>query len=100
MATTQRSADDRDGRGQWPLSRLKQAYLDYLGAKTAEIEEQKVSRRYRHGAQWTAEQVKALNARKQPVVTFNRVGRKINAIVGVLERIRQDPKAYPRTPQQ
>jgi predicted phage terminase large subunit-like protein len=56
-------------------------------------------RRYYHGAQWTEEQIKALNKRKQPVVTFNRIGRKIDGVVGLIERLRQDPKAYPRTPQ-
>jgi hypothetical protein len=36
--------------------------------------------------------------RKQPVVTSNRIVRKIDAVVGLVERLRQDPKAYPRTP--
>jgi hypothetical protein len=39
-----------------------------------------------------------LNLRKQPVVTYNRIGRKIDGIVGLVEKLRQDPKAYPRTP--
>lgn len=82
----------------WPLSKCRKAYLDYLANKQEEISEQKDARRYYHGAQWTAEQIKALNKRKQPVVTFNRIGRKINGVVGLIERLRQDPKAYPRTP--
>jgi hypothetical protein len=36
--------------------------------------------------------------RKQPVVTSNRIVRKIDAVVGLVERLRQDPKAYARTP--
>lgn len=79
-------------------ARLKRQYLDYLGGKTEEIKEQKQSRAYYHGAQWTDAQIKALNKRKQPVVTFNRVGRKINAVVGLLERQKQDPRGFPRTP--
>ena len=47
---------------------------------------------------WTAEQIKALNKRKQPVVTFNRIARKLNGVVGLIDRLKQDPKAYPRTP--
>lgn len=86
--------------GYWPLDKCKKAYLDYLSSKTAEIQEQKDARRYFHGAQWTEAQIKALNARKQPVVTFNRIARKINGVIGLIERLRQDPKAYPRTPQQ
>ncbi len=79
-------------------ARLKRQYLDYLGGKDEEIKEQKQSRAYYHGAQWTDKQIAALNKRKQPVVTFNRVGRKINAIVGLLERQKQDPRGFPRTP--
>lgn len=82
----------------WPLHRLKKAYLDYLANKQDEIEEQKEARRYYHAAQWTDAQIKALNRRKQPVVTFNRIARKINGVVGLIERLRQDPKAFPRTP--
>lgn len=76
---------------------LKRQYLNYLDIKSDEIKEQQDSRRYYHGAHWTAEQVKALNNRKQPVVTYNRIGRKINAIVGLLAKQRQDPRGFPRT---
>ena len=99
--STSASAQTGASEGQqqfWPLDKCKKAYLDYLGNKQAEIDEQKDARRYYHGAQWTAEQVKALNQRRQPVITFNRIGRKIDGVVGLIERLRQDPKAYPRTP--
>jgi hypothetical protein len=79
-------------------SKLKREYLAYLGNKSEEIREQQNSRRYYHGVQYTAEQIKVLNKRKQPVVTYNRIGRKINAVVGLLERQRQDPRGFPRTP--
>jgi hypothetical protein len=82
----------------WTLERCKRAYLDYLANKRLEIEEQKQARCYRHGAQWTPSQVEVFNARKQPVVTFNRIGRKIDSIVGLMEKLKQDPKAYPRNP--
>ena len=32
------------------------------------------------------------------MVVFNRIKRKINTVVGVLEKLRQDPRAYPRSP--
>ena len=57
-----------DASGYWTLEQCVQA----------EIEEQQTARRYRHAAQWTAEQIRALNDRKQPVVTYNRFGRKID----------------------
>lgn len=78
---------------------LKKQYLTYLDLKNAEIKEQQDARRYYHGAQWTDAQIKAFNKRRQPVVTYNRIGRKINAIVGLLERQKSDPKGFPRTPQ-
>src|SRR3569623_244730 len=83
----------------WDIGRLKRAYSEYLGTKRDEIEEQKEARRYYHGAQWTSEQIKILKKRKQPIATLNRIGRKIDGVVGLLERLRQDPKAFPRTPQ-
>lgn len=81
----------------WSHAKLKRAYAEYLNDKRLEIAEQQEARRYRHGAHWTAEQVQVFNKRKQPVVTFNRIGRKIDGIVGLVEKLRQDPKAYART---
>lgn len=80
------------------LAVLKQDYLAYLDGKRAEIDEQQEGRRYYHASQWTAKQIRALNRRKQPVVTYNRMARKINAVVGLLEKQRQDPKGFARTP--
>jgi hypothetical protein len=77
---------------------LKKGYLAYLETKNEEIKEQQNARRYYHGVQYTAEQIKVFGKRKQPVVTYNRIGRKINAVVGLLERQKQDPRGYPRTP--
>jgi hypothetical protein len=81
------------------VSKLKKQYYDYLGAKTSEIEEARQARHYYHGDQWTEQEIAVLQRRKQPVVTSNRIERKINAVVGIVEKLRQDPKAYARTPQ-
>lgn len=97
-ASTSGSGAPEKGK-YWPLSKCRKAYLDYLANKQEEIDEQQDARRYYHCSQWTPAQVKELNKRKQPVVTFNRIARKINGVVGLIERLRQDPKAYPRTPQ-
>jgi hypothetical protein len=83
----------------WSLARCKRAYSDYLAAKRLEIIEQQEARRYRHGAHWTRDQVKVFNKRKQPVVTYNRLGRKIDGIVGLTEKLRTEPKAYANKPQ-
>lgn len=87
-----------DEDGYWPVSRLRQGYVDYLTAKNMEYEEQRSARHYYHGAQWTADEIRVLRARKQPIVTFNRIGRKIDQIVGLVQRSRSDPKAFPRNP--
>src|SRR5262245_12658041 len=96
--------DEKDGddnkKEYWTLGKVKTAYMDYIGAKQEEILEAQAARCYRHGAQWTTGQVEIFNKRKQPVVTYNRIGRKIDAIVGLMERLKQDPKAYPRNPRQ
>src|SRR5215510_2285351 len=87
-----------EGIAYWSLARCKRAYSDYLGSKRDEIQEQQQARRYRHGAHWTSDQVKIFNDRKQPIVTFNRVGRKIDGIVGLVQTRRADPKAYANRP--
>lgn len=87
-----------DSEGFWPVSRLRQQYIDYLAAKIQEIEEQKQSRHYRHCAQWTPEEIEILRKRRQPIITFNRINRKIDSIAGLVTRLRQDPKAWPRNP--
>ncbi len=56
-------------------------------------------RDYYDGYQWTPAEVAILKKRKQPVITINRVKRKIDAMVGIEQRGRVDPRAYPRNPQ-
>lgn len=81
-----------------PVHRLRRQYTDYLDSKRDEIDEQRLADHYYHGDQWTREELAVLKQRNQPPVTSNLVARKINGIVGLLERLRQDPKAYARTP--
>lgn len=80
------------------VAKLCQKYEDYVSVKRAERDESMEARRYYHGDQWSHDEIKKLDDRHQPVITYNREFRKINGIVGLLERLRQDPKAYPRTP--
>ena len=102
-AGRQTATDDpraqEDDQGFWPLDKLVNAYTTYLDSKMLEIQEQQTARRYRHGAQWTSDQIKTFNDRRQPVVTYNKIGQKIDGIVGTVERLKQDPKAFPRTPE-
>lgn len=80
-----------------PLGDLRKQFLDWWSAKSAERDEAKEARKYYHMVQWTAEQLKELKLRKQPAVTTPIFTRKINGFVGLIDRLRQDPKAYPRT---
>lgn len=56
-------------------------------------------RDYYSGQQWTAQEIETLKRRKQPVVTINRIQRKVDAMVGIEQRSRTDPRALGRTPQ-
>lgn len=85
-------------RGLLPVDKLKKQYTTYLSAKYDENQEANESDRYFHSVQWTAEELAILGKRNQPPVTFNRVKKKIHTIVGVIEKARQDPKAYPTKP--
>lgn len=80
------------------VTTLNKQYTDYLGGKILEIEESLMSRQMFHGAQWSAKELRALEKRGQSPITYNEISRKINAIVGLTERLRQDPKAFPRNP--
>jgi hypothetical protein len=90
-----RPDDDDDDTG---IAFLRRQYQDFAAAKYAEGEEMLEARHYYHGDQWTKEEIRVLRNRKQPVVTSNRIVRKIDAVVGLVERLRQDPKAFARTP--
>lgn len=89
----------QDDAPKKPLSKLKKAFTNAIAAKYNENAESALSERYFHGVQWTNEELKTLDDRRQPVITYNRIKRKINTITGIVEKLRQDPKAYPRNPQ-
>lgn len=55
-------------------------------------------RDYYDSKQWTDEEESALKKRGQPVVTFNRIQRKVNYLKGLEAQTRKDPKAFPRNP--
>jgi len=55
-------------------------------------------RDYYDEKQWTSEEITALKQRGQPVVVFNRIKRKVNAMQGLEKQSRKDPRAFPRNP--
>ncbi len=93
-----RPADDGLSHDGLSLPALRRQYTDYVTVKTAEVDEQRTAWRYYHSAQWTEEQLRTLRDRRQPPITFDRLSRKIDGLVGVVQRFRTDPRAFPRTP--
>jgi hypothetical protein len=76
----------------------RREFEDYCADKAREIDEQRMSWRYYHVDQWTADQIKVLKKRGQPLMTFDRTGRKIDSLGGTIRRLRTDPKCFPNTP--
>lgn len=81
------------------LHRKRRWFRAYETNKRHEQEEARESRKYYHDKQWTDEEVQALKKRGQQATVRNRIKRKIDFLVGTEQRLRRDPKAYPRTPQ-
>lgn len=90
--------DTYDADNAPKLTIRRREFEDYATAKAREIDEQRSSWRYYHVDQWTSAQLKVLNKRHQPPITFDRTGRKIDSLSGTIRRLRTDPKAYPNTP--
>ena len=81
------------------LSRKQKWFRAYEQNKEREMNEAREARQYYHDKQWTDEEVRKLRARGQQATVRNRIKRKIDFLVGIEQRLRRDPKAYPRTPQ-
>ena len=83
------------------LSRLVQYFED---AESASVTARELAERDRdyydnfNDSQWTEEEKKALEKRKQPITTSNRIKPKINYMLGEEAKRRSLPKAHPRTP--
>lgn len=82
------------------LEQLVQMYEAAEQASADSRQESERDRDYRNGVQWTSSEVATLNKRKQPVVTIDRIGPKIDFLLGLEQSQRNDPKAYPRTPKE
>jgi hypothetical protein len=81
------------------LSRLVRDFDAWFDATQDERAEAIESRDYYDGKQWTQEETNVLKARKQPVLTDNKLKDKIDYMIGLEINARTDPKAFPRTPQ-
>lgn len=84
---------------QLDLAKLKSMVENAADLTSEAREASERDRDYYDGHQWTPEEVAILQQRKQPVITINRIKRKIDAMIGIEQRMRVDPKALPRGPE-
>ena len=82
----------------YDIAQFRKWFYAYERDKEREQAEAREARRYYHGLQWSDEELAKLKSRRQPVVTSNRIKRKVDFLVGVEQRMRRDPKAYARNP--
>lgn len=81
------------------LDRVGRMVREAVSLTEKERHEAERDRDYYDGDQWTRHEREVLGRRGQPDVAFNLIQRKVDAIVGVEQRTRTDPRAYPRNPQ-
>lgn len=77
------------------MKRKAQVAMDMLDAARRRAQ---VWQAYYDGDQWTDEERRVLEARGQPALVFNHIKPAVNAIIGIVERGRTDPKGWGRTP--
>ncbi len=80
------------------LSRLVGMYESAEQSTSESRELCERDRDYKLGNQWTEAEVATLKKRKQPVITINRIGPKVDFLLGMETQRRRDPRAFPRTP--
>lgn len=81
---------------------LSQLVKDFEAAIEATYDSRQLAERdrdYYDNKQWTSDERAVLNKRGQPCITVNRIKPKIDYLLGIERKQRNDPKAYPRTPQ-
>lgn len=81
------------------LSKLKSYFEDARDANDDYRKESLIDRDYFDGYQWTADERKVLEDRKQPPLYFNEVKIAIRGLIGVWEQGETDPRAWPRNPE-
>jgi len=92
VAAPQGQATEADVRRYWRYLR------GFETAKKPELDEGATHSKYYHDKQWTDAEKRKLKKRNQPEVVDNLIKRKVDFLVGVEQRMRRDPQAYPRTP--
>lgn len=78
------------------VERYKRFLSESRSATSMARQRSQTDQDYYDDRQWTSEQIKVLRKRKQPEIWINRIKPAVNAILGVLEQGRTDPRAFPR----
>jgi hypothetical protein len=81
------------------LARLVKNFNDSCETTRLSRQEAEIYRDYYDGKQWSSEELAILKKRKQPPVTDNRIKDKVDYTLGLERKLRTDPKAQPRTPE-
>lgn len=87
-----------DPRKKVDLPRYRRMFERWRDLTLEARKEQLIDDNYYHGRQLTADEERILADRGQPRIIINRVRAAINGILGVVERGRSEPRAYPRAP--
>lgn len=80
-------------------AQLKRFFEDARDTNDEYRKESLIDRDYWDGYQWTEEERRVLEGRKQPPLYFNEIKLSIRGLVGVWEQGKNDPRAWPRNPQ-
>lgn len=80
------------------LAKLKRYFSEFVQLSADARTESLIDCDYYDSKQWTSAEKLALAQRGQPDLVFNRIKPAINGIVGVVERGKSDPRAWPNTP--
>lgn len=98
MSQTTTAGDMGETEGPKTTLETLVAYIDkFLEATVEERKTAEQCRDYYDGHQWTNREIEELNERNQPVLTFNRIKRKVNTLLGDEVANRRAPQALPRT---
>jgi len=92
-------ASTQDVVGEVDVADLVTDFEDAFTSTQRERELCERDRDYYDGDQLSQDELEALKKRKQPPVISNRIGPKIDTLLGHELKMRTEPKAYPRTPQ-
>lgn len=90
---------EKKGEKAPDLARLKAMFEEARDLTSDARTQAMVDIDYYDSKQWTPDERRVLQKRKQPDNVFNRIKPAVNGILGVVQRGKSEPRAWPRTPQ-